>query len=524
MPRPRAPSALVAASLAIACHQPYADRSDASTTAATGDTTGDDTAVNGTSTAGGGSDSSSTGAESPEVTADFTTYASQPMVVDVEVRLPSPGVITLEHAQDEGVQVAPREGGNDFRRRFRIRGLAPATTHHLDFAFMPDDGTMLEGQLEFQTLPALPDFVGAYLLETTDVEPAPVYRLFDVSRYPIGGRAGATMVDPAGITRWYLTGPTDFIGPPSVWVALHLRPDGSVLYVQEDTLWIRDELGEVLLEIPATDLGQPTLHHEVLELPNGNFMALSQDFREIEYADLGTVWVVGDMIVEFTPQAEVVWTWNAFDHLDPQRRRAYFDDEIVDPVSGVSAKDWTHANAIVHDPEADTLLVSMRHQDWLVLIDHATGDVLWRLGDEGDFALPGDDRWFFSQHAPEWMPDGTLLLYDNGNGNPDIPLAEVHSRAVRFALDVDALTAEVAWQDDEPPFQVLFAGDADHLGDGRLLVTDSASFGELGVVTGRIREVDPARSPSRTWSITTPPGRWAYRTSAYDRLVGVAAR
>ena len=29
--------------------------------------------------------------------------------------------------------------------------------------------------------------------------------------------------------------------------------------------------------------------------------------------------IVGDEIVEFTPDGEVVWRWNAFDHLDTGR-------------------------------------------------------------------------------------------------------------------------------------------------------------------------------------------------------------
>ena len=40
---------------------------------------------------------------------------------------------------------------------------------------------------------------------------------------------------------------------------------------------------------------------------------------------------------------------------------------------------------VVHDPATDTLLYSSRHQDWLILIDHKTGDVLWKLGHDGDF-------------------------------------------------------------------------------------------------------------------------------------------
>jgi hypothetical protein len=248
-------------------------------------------------------------------------------------------------------------------------------------------------------------------------------------------------------------------------------------------------------------------------------MALSQSFEEVEYADLGTILVVGDVLVEFTPDGEVVWTWDTFDHLDPQRRRANFEDPIIDPTTGESGSDWTHANGFVYDAETDTITLSMRHQDWIINIDRATGDVLWRLGDGGDFELADGDRWFFHQHSPDWQPDGSLLLFDNGNGNPEIPDLEVDSRAVRFTLDFDGMTAAVAWQDDEPMLQVPFAGDADLLPGGHLLVTDSSIFGPTGMYS-RVREIAVGNDPERIWSMNTPDSRWIYRTTAHSRLVG----
>ena len=75
-------------------------------------------------------------------------------------------------------------------------------------------------------------------------------------------------------------------------------------------------------------------------------------------------------------------------------------------------------------------------------IDRATGDVLWRLGLDGDFALAGATDWFFHQHSPQWQPDGRLLLYDNAVGNPALPMGQTpHSRAKIFELDETTMTA-----------------------------------------------------------------------------------
>lgn len=46
----------------------------------------------------GGWAGSTTGIDAPDVTAKFTKYASQPMVVDVELRLPSTGNVSRSRA------------------------------------------------------------------------------------------------------------------------------------------------------------------------------------------------------------------------------------------------------------------------------------------------------------------------------------------------------------------------------------------------------------------------------------------
>jgi hypothetical protein len=467
-------------------------------------------------------DSSSGELPAPEVTVELTTYDAQPMVADLVLVTSVPATATLVHATDPGVVITQEPSDDDTHLRFRLRGLAPEAPHILDYEVTSTEGGgTTSGTYEFESLPPLLGFVPTFGLETTDVDPAPLYRLADYNVFPFGDFAGALMVDTQGTTRWYMSAPTTLQGPPSVWVGVKLRADGSIVYLQGDTFYIRDELGTIVSEIPAVDLGLGVLHHDVHELPNGNFMALSMDFQMVEYADSGMRLVCGDVIVEFTPDGEVVWTWNAFDHLDPQRRRANHEDPIVDPLTGAIGDDWTHANGFIFDERAGTITVSLRHQDWIIQIDYESGNILWRLGDDGSFELADGDRWFFHQHSPQWQPDGSLLLYDNGNGNPEIPDLEVHSRAMRMELDMDAMTTRIAWQDDEPPYATVFAGDADVIDGGHILVTDSSIFGPNGMNT-RLRELQVGNDPERIWTMYTPPGRWIYRTTAHPRLVGQA--
>jgi len=465
-----------------------------------------------------GDASSGTSAEL-DVDVDVVTYPGQPMVVDLVFSAPDL-TATVDHATDPGVQIAVVEGDED-TTRVRVRGLAPQTEHTMGWLVSDDSGDAASGEVDFTTETALPGFVGS--VPVGGAGPAiDGYVLFDMVTFGLQTPSAVLLVDPEGVTRWYLGVLDDVVGIPIVHAAATLRPDGTVSYVRGDTIRVVDELAQPVVELSAETLGVPGLHHELIELPSGNFLTLSYSFADVAYMDLGTVHVAGDLIVEVTPAGEVVWTWDTFDHLDPQRRRDGFDTVIVNPDTGQDGSDWTHGNGLIYDAATDTIVLSLRHQDWMVAIDHATGNVLWRLGDEGDFALTAGD-WFFHPHSPQWQDDGTLLLYDNGVGNPTVPDEDETSRAVRYALNADDMTATLVWEDEAEDFVSAIAGDADRLADGTILVTDSAIDQGDGDIAARIRQIDEADSATPRWAVTTGIGQLVYRASQVDRFVGQPA-
>ena len=494
----------------------------------TGTDTGSETSTSDTSTSETSS-TSETGSEPLLGSVEIVLHPNQPMVVDVLVELAEPGFATLTHPDDPGVRVARLDGsGAATSVHFRVRGLAPDQAHAMELGLGLVEGMPGEVHgVDFTTNPPGPGFIAAFAL--TENQPGAVdsdYRLFDLSRLYVEGSPSLFMIDPVGRTRWHFGVDEAQVGLDQLWVGPKLRADGSVLVMRNDAALIYDELGEELLRVEAdADLGVHDFHHDLVELPSGNLLAFTWSYQDVDYQGEGTLHVAGDRLVEFTPAGELVWSWDTFDYLDPQRRRDGFfgNFPITDPDTNQAAYDWTHGNGIVY---ADgTIYVSLRHQDWILAIDHASGDLLWRLGDEGDFALGPSSTWFFHQHSPQWQPDGTLMLYDNGVGNPNQPDADAHTRAVRFALDFDAMTATQVWQDDDAKFISPVAGDADRTSGGHVLRLDSV-LGDLpGSETSysRLRELDPASTPNAIWSIDLPMGMFAYRNLPLDRLVGEAA-
>jgi len=456
------------------------------------------------------SGSSDEGLPPLEVEVSIYTYPTQPMVIDLGFSAPEL-TLSVEHLSDEGVRADPIAGAEG-ESWMRVRGLSPSTGHILRWSAEDAAGRTDAGDLLVRTEGALPGFVPSFPIEGTGLGYGG-YVMFDLLALTPRAPASLFVVDPDGITRWHIGRIDESPGPNAVFAGVEQRPDGTLLFLRNYSIFIIDELGAERLSITSEQAGLPGMHHDVIELDSGNLLTLSYTFRDIEYPDIGLTHVAGDLIVELTPEGDVVWEWDAFDHLDPQRRRAGFEELIFDPDRLVTASDWTHGNGLVHDPATDTVLFSSRHQDWLVLIDRATGDVLWRLGEEGDFGLEPGGLWPYHQHSPQWQDDGSLLLYDNGLGNPTLPDVFETSRAVRYALDTETMMATEVWEDEADDFISIIAGDADRLPDGSILVTDSAIDFEVGPDQSyaRIREIDEDDSATPQWSFTTALGTFVYR-------------
>jgi hypothetical protein len=176
-------------------------------------------------------------------------------------------------------------------------------------------------------------------------------------------------------------------------------------------------------------------HHDGYRLPNGNTIAMVLD-EEVKDQGAGHVDVLGDIVIVLDRNFHVIWLWDAFDHLDVKRTpplnnkcapgqpgcpAALYNKDAQGHVYKI-ANDWTHVNAAVLDPKDGNIIVSVRHQSWVLKIDYrngaGTGNVIWRLGEGGDFQLAGglpSSTWFSYQHDPEFEANGALTLFDNSN-------------------------------------------------------------------------------------------------------------
>jgi hypothetical protein len=181
--------------------------------------------------------------------------------------------------------------------------------------------------------------------------------------------------------------------------------------------------------------------------------------------------------------------------------------------------DWTHSNAILYTDDGN-LLLSIRHQSWIVKIDFAngTGDIIWRLGNLGDFTLlDGTDPtdWFSAQHAPAFATSNSsgkfqMAVMDNGNfrvfpagvtcGTTGAPPC-LYSAAPLLELDetVSPKTARLI-SNYKPREYSFWGGEAQQLGNGNMEGDFNAGAG--GVYTD-IFEVIPGAAPQTVWHLQT---------------------
>jgi len=137
--------------------------------------------------------------------------------------------------------------------------------------------------------------------------------------------------------------------------------------------------------------------------------------------------------------------------------------------------DWLHANTVTYREEESAVYMNIRHLDRLVKIDYPSGEILWSMGRGGDFG-----KGLFSHaHDPEFLENGNLLIFDNGNHRWPIE----YSRAVEIAYDPELGWAEEVWSwPSRPLFFDHAMGDANRLPNGNTLIT-SSQYGNIYEVT-----------------------------------------
>jgi hypothetical protein len=186
---------------------------------------------------------------------------------------------------------------------------------------------------------------------------------------------------------------------------------------------------------------------------------------------------------------------------------------VSDDVSPGVLADLDHPNSIDFDLDGQ-VIVSYRDLSSVVKVNRRTHVFAWVLGGtHNQFTFLDDPLGGFdSQHTARILPNGHLLIFDNGWTHS--PRA---SRAVEYALDTAGKTATMVWQySANPPIFNDFTGSAQRLANGNTAV----AFTQKGIVD----EVAADGTLLGRATLETAPGRIAipYRVTRIKSLYSFA--
>ena len=158
-----------------------------------------------------------------------------------------------------------------------------------------------------------------------------------------------------------------------------------------------------------------------------------------------------DSIVEIKPTlpsgGTVVWSWHVWDHLiqEYSSSQSNYGDpaahpELIDPNGGGNQIPvfWNHMNSITYNATLDQIMVSVRGNSEIWIIDHSTttahaaGHTRRQIRERRRPSLPlgrpftirrrhANDETLFQQHDAMWIDAGLpgagdILVFNNGEG------------------------------------------------------------------------------------------------------------
>lgn len=476
--------------------------------------------------------------------AGSVTATANPQVALYTVTSQKPGKVTIQFGKtlDYGLQTwtrpTPPAGGSV---SIYVAGMQANTTYHMQAMVEYEDGTIIKDFDHTFTTGSYPTNVLPSITATTTAGQTPQPGIEMVNS--LASTVQILAVDLSGNVIWAynpdinMNGATwlapklmengDFIALASVGSSTPLfmsSPPGAPNLVREFDL-----AGNTVKQITMTQLNAAlaaagynlTLQlfsHDVTVLPNGHWLILANTLKNVVLnGETAPTQVLGDAIVDLDTNLNPVWVWNEFDHLDVNRHPWTFPD-------------WTHTNAVIYSPDDGNLLVSIRHQNWIVKVGYyngtGTGNILWHLGQGGDFTLVGGTDptdWSYAQHRMSMTTPNSagifdLAVMDNGDDRmyPGNTVASTcgtsgapgcFSTVPVYEINEAAMTATIQFHQILPAnLYSFFGGDASMMKNGHI----EYDLCGLNPEQSQVFEVTNEANPQTVWNLTLN-NNFAYR-------------
>ncbi|MDC8003412.1 aryl-sulfate sulfotransferase [Aureisphaera galaxeae] len=309
--------------------------------------------------------------------------------------------------------------------------------------------------------------------------------------------------DDQGEVRWYLD--LSFFGD-IIWPIQRLN-DGVLLVGGTNEIHEYDMLGKTLKK-SAIDK-KYRIHHDIIELPDGKLLIPVRKDGALIQVNGKLIPSFNDFIILYNRDTnKVEKEWDLAKHLDVSRQL----------INKMTSSDWLHMNGIAYDSSDNSIIVSGKNQglikiswedelQWIMAPKKGWGVsgrnedgfdtnpyLLTAVNSEGkpyndkvqngiESAPNFDFPW--GQHAPKLLPNGNIILYDNGFSRNFIQKVN-YSRAVEYEVDKESLTVKQNWQygkERGSKFFSMLISDVDYLSTSKnILVTSGFIYHNAKIV------------------------------------------
>jgi len=268
------------------------------------------------------------------------------------------------------------------------------------------------------------------------------------------------------------------------WQDFELLPDGTFLVIGKKKIkgsnlknrailkfsWQGKKINEI--PIPA--------HHEIHYTPGKPLITLLFDLRVVLKINLFKP-IIDNKITSISESGEILESVSLYDLLEKSNE---FEFQDVKWKKGKNRIDLFHSNTVEwvnlnsDSPiySKNNIIVTIRHQDTIAIINWEKKKVLWTWG-QGKLSGP---------HDATMLKNGNILVFDNGLG-----------RSWSRVIEINPISKKIVWEyrdKNKKNFYTLTRGTSQRLPNGNTLITESNK--------GKVFEVTPRGE--KVWVFNNP--------------------
>jgi len=307
----------------------------------------------------------------------------------------------------------------------------------------------------------LPNYIHTDVVDITNMESG-LNLVSSFSGYPNPPNL-PYMVDSYGDIRWCL----DFSNNSQLShlfydCGINRLQDGNFRFVDQytETIYEVDVLGKI---VNTWSMGGYVFNHDLYEKPNGNFLVNCSKPGSTHTNGTATV---EDYIIEIDRKSgNIITTWDLKQSLNEYRQTLNNDPA-----------DWLHENGLLYDASDNTIILSGRvqgvfkltydyHVKWVLSNHRGWGKNRWGEDLNQYLLTPLDSvgnkitdttvlngwvngagfEWNWYQHSPQIIPNGDLMIFDNGQTRNFNNNTTHYSRAVEYKINETNMTVQQVW-------------------------------------------------------------------------------